>query len=84
MPGDKAIAINHIVLHAEVLAAVAHKLVQLFKRSLIQQLRYAFARRKLALRRVGVPGVRVRRLLRRARGCSRTSSKRLRTHCLYH
>ena len=41
--GDKAVAINDSVLHAEVLAAMSDELVQFFKGSFVEQLSHAFA-----------------------------------------
>jgi selenocysteine-specific elongation factor len=50
VPGDEAVAIDHVVLHAEVLASVPDQLVQFFKRSFIEQEIDPLAHRKLAFR----------------------------------
>ena len=44
MSGDEAVAIHHIVLHAEIVAAMPHQLIELFERAFIQQQLYSLAR----------------------------------------
>ncbi len=46
--GDEAVAVDHLFLHAEVMAAVAHQLVGFLESSFIEQEIDALARGELA------------------------------------
>ena len=63
----KAIAIDHVVLHAEVLASVPDQLVQFFKRSFIEQEIDPLAHRELAFRVLPLSAVLRRHPLPRVR-----------------
>ena len=48
-PGHEAVAVHHLILHAEVARPVPHQLVHLFEGAFVQQQVDALPRRELAL-----------------------------------
>ena len=49
MAGDEAVAVHHLLVHAEIAAAVSHQLVHLFKSALVEKQLDAFPGAQLAL-----------------------------------
>ena len=47
--GDESVAIDHLLVHSEIGAAMPHQLFRLFESTFVEQQLDAFARRKLAL-----------------------------------
>ena len=55
--GDEAIAVDHLLVHAEVPAAMADQLVHLFEGAFVQQQFDALARRELAFLVLPLPAL---------------------------
>ena len=68
VPGDEAVAVDHLLVHAEIAAAVADQLVHFFKRAFVEQQFDPLAGRKLAFSMLALVSARRLRPLPRVHG----------------